>query len=235
MLLALTNLFSDKLIKSSYQIDHHFNGDLRRKSLEKFVNDSFKKHYQVNLNKYYPLLLNLSSKNSPDSINAVAGIRSGGEGKLFSEYYLSTRLEDNAADFLQQRVIRQQIVEVGNFAPATIHDAPALFIAMIGFLYSAGYSCVVFTAVPWVCNAFKRMGLPLHLISDANPKCLPLDIQQQWGNSYYQHNPKVYMGDLSVGFQAMQKKFLNSNHRYYSLWQDALSLGQNFNAIESAA
>jgi Thermostable hemolysin len=231
----LTSFVSDKTLESSYQLNCHFNGDLQRKKLENFVQESFEKYYQVKLSEFYPLLLNLASTNNPDSINAVAGIRCAGEGKLFSEYYLSTRLEDSASRCFKNKLSRQQIVEVGNFAPAGIHYAPALLMAMIGFLYSAGYSCVVFTAVPWVCSIFKRLGLPPLQVSEANSSCLPLDVQQQWGDSYYQHHPKVYMGDLSLGFRTIQKRLTNQHHKFFSLWQHAISSGQNLHSIKAAA
>jgi hypothetical protein len=232
--LPVTNFNANQIIESSYQLSYHFNENGQCKSLENFVKNSFKEHYQVNLNEFYPLLLNLTRKNIPGSMEAVAGIRCAADGKLFSEHYLSANLEDSASLFLKNKVTRQQIIEVGNFAPLSLRQVPAIITAMIGFFYSAGYACVLFTAVPWVANAFTRLGLPLSIQTEAKASQLPVNIQQQWGDSYYQYKPKVYLGDISLGFHAMQKR-IKKSHKFYSLWQEAIVLGQNFNSYEHAA
>ena len=232
MSLPVTNF--NKKIEASYQLNYHFNKNGQCKNLENFVKNSFKKHYQVNLDEFYPLLLNLTNKNIPGSIDAVAGLRCAADGKLFSEHYLLANLQDSASLFLKTKVTRQQIIEVGNFAPLSLRQVPAIITAMIGFLYSAGYSCVLFTAVPWVANAFTRLGLPLSIQIEAKANRLPITIQQQWGDSYCQLKPKVYLGDIALGFHAMQNG-INNNHKFYSLWQESIILGQHFNSYEFAA
>jgi hypothetical protein len=260
MSLTKTNLVQKNVADYRYEINCHQIEDLSRKRSEIFVKDIFHRQYQVNLDEFYPLLLNLSSpfsreqekniideniydlkkdarfiKQQVKEINAVAGIRSADSGSLFSEYYLSSKVEDYARCHLKQWILRKSIVEVGNFTPANMKQVPALITSMIGFLTGVGYSCVVFTGVSWVPTAFKRLGLPLHPIADANVNCLPKDIQQQWGESYYQHQPKVYLGDIKLGYLAMDEKLSHSNHKLSDLWRQSIELGQKFKDIELSA
>ena len=62
----------------------------------------------------------------------------------------------------------------------------------------------MFTAVPRLYNAFRRMGLPLQKQADARSERLPADQVQEWG-SYYNSSPAVYSGDIRVGERAFRK------------------------------
>ena len=165
----------------------------RRNGAEAFVRTIFAQAYGARLDTFYPLLLSMTR---PDgSYAAIAGVRPAGEQALFSEHYLDQPVEKILA------TQRRGIVEVGNLAPASAGQARWLIGTLTAFLTGAGFSDVIFTAIPRLRNAFSRMGLPLIQLADARPDCLPNDRARDWG-SYYEHDPAVYRGDLRLGFHA---------------------------------
>ncbi len=167
-----------------------------RASTEAFVRRIFAQAYGARLDTFYPVLLCITR---PDgSYAAVAGVRRANEQVLFSEHYLN-----QPADKILG-VKRYGIVEVGNLAPASVGQARWLIGTLTAFLTGAGFSNVVFTAVPRLRNAFSRMGLPLTRLAEARSDSLPDDLAQDWG-SYYENNPAVYSGDLRLGFRAFTR------------------------------
>ena len=167
-----------------------------RATAEAFVRAVFKDAYDARLSTFYPLLMSIIW---PDSrYAAVAGVRPAGAEALFSEHYLGAPIEALLG------VEREKIVEIGNLAPASAGQARWLICTLTAFLSGAGFTHVVFTAVPRLYNAFRRMGLPLLKHADARPDCLPAAQVREWG-SYYNSKPAVYSGDIRVGERAFRK------------------------------
>ena len=229
------SLFVEKQSNSptyNAQINTFSEGDLNRLPLENFINQIFKKHYNVEIEKFYPQLLAIESAdynlNDASRIKAVAGVRCASEEKLFSEYYLAEDLEKELSTIYQKNISRQLIVEVGNLAPANIGQMRWLIAAITAYLYSAGYKYLVFTAVPSIYNSFKRMDMPVTIMTYANQNCLPEDIKQHWGPEYYAHNPVVIAGDIVAGFAVMKHNIYNKNKnkKIIPLFEKACALGQ---------
>jgi hypothetical protein len=167
-----------------------------RATAEAFVRAVFKDAYDARLPRFYPLLMSIIW---PDSrYAAIAGVRPAGAEALFSEYYLDAPIEELLG------VGREKIVEIGNLAPASAGQARWLICTLNAFMSGAGFTHVVFTAVPRLRNAFRRMGLPLQKHADARPGCLPAAEVREWG-SYYNSSPAVYSGDIRVGERAFRK------------------------------
>lgn len=213
-------------------LDYGESGRIRQ---ENFINQVFKKHYNVEIEKFYPKLLSIESFNTTDSahnsgnkstIKAIAGVRCAADEALFSEYYLAQNLEDELSSIYGTKMERQKIVEVGNLAPANVGQMRWLIASITAYLYSAGFEYIVFTAVPGVYNAFKRMGIPLTDITEAKQECLPGDLKQSWGEKYYVHKPMVLAGDIAQGFDIMKKNVYSSNTKLIPLFEKACLLGQ---------
>ena len=167
-----------------------------RATAEAFVKAVFMDAYDARLTRFYPLLMSILW---PDSrYAAIAGVRPAGAETLFSEHYLDAPIEELLG------VEREKIVEIGNLAPASAGQARWLICTLTAFLSGAGFTHVVFTAVPRLYNAFRRMGLPLLKHADARPDCLPAAQVREWG-SYYNSKPAVYSGDIRVGERAFRK------------------------------
>ncbi len=193
----------------------------QRACTEAFVRSIFARAYGARLDIFYPVLLRITR---PDgSYAAVAGVRRANEQALFSEHYL----KQPADKILCTK--RSGIVEVGNLAPASIGQARWLIGTLTAFLTGAGFSNVVFTAVPRLRNAFSRMGLPLTRLAEARSDCLPDDLAEDWG-SYYESDPAVYSSDLRLGFRAFtQLMAIHPNLR--DILQQAYKAGKAFTNI----
>ncbi len=164
-----------------------------RGSAEEFVRATFARSYGACLHSFYPLLLGV--RRCPGDYAAVAGVRPAGGQGLFLENYLDTPIDRMLG------VERARIVEIGNLSPAGAGQARWLICMISAFLTGAGFFNVVFTAVPRLSNAFRRMGLPLERLAEARPDRLPAGMADDWG-TYYESRPAVFSGDLGLGFRA---------------------------------
>ncbi|MFK8066831.1 MAG: thermostable hemolysin [Gammaproteobacteria bacterium] len=167
-----------------------------RQLTERFISKIFHETYAANLQSFYPFLLTIKNKN--DQFSAVAGVRPACLEKLFSENYLEKPIDEVL------KAPREKIIEIGNLAPADAGQARWLIATLSSFMNAAGFTNVVFTAVPQLRNSFRRMGLPLSELAKATADHLPEDDISHWGN-YYNCNPVVFVGDLRVGKMALSK------------------------------
>ena len=198
--------------------------DPRRHDTEAFVREVFLKAYRAKLNTFYSLLVSI---NYPDGeYAAVAGVRPAGSEALFSEHYLDKPVDQILG------VERCKIVEIGNLAPASAGQARWLICTMTEFLTAAGFTHVVFTAVPRLYNAFGRMGLPLTKLADARQEQLPGRSAAEWG-SYYDSKPAVYTGDIRVGHRAFSDVG-NTNPDLVTLTRLAIDAGQEFAGVHTS-
>jgi len=168
----------------------------RRMCAEAFVESVFRQAYGAQLQSFYPLLMSILFPGGEYA--AVAGVRPAGSKALFSEHYLDEPIESILG------VDRLKIVEIGNLAPASAGQARWLICTLTAFLSGAGFTHVVFTAVPKLKNAFTRMGLPLTKLADASAERLPPEQAVIWG-SYYESRPAVYSGDIRIGEHAFSQ------------------------------
>jgi len=192
--------------------------DPQRASAEAFVRRIFEQAYGARLDTFYPVLLCITRPEG--SYAAVAGIRPAGGQSLFSEHYLDQPIETLLG------AERRQVVEVGNLAPANAGQARWLIGAVTALLAGAGFSHVVFTAVPRLKNAFSRMGLPLVQLAEARAENLPDNLAQDWG-SYYEHDPAVFSGDIQLGFHAFAR-LVASHPELRKILQKAYTAGAVF-------
>lgn len=190
----------------------------QRATAEAFVQSIFIKAYGARLNSFYPLLMTMTD---PDGgYAAVAGIRPAGGEALFSEYYLKAPVEQVLG------IDRMKVVEIGNLAPSSAGQARWLICTLTAFLTGAGFSHVVFTAVPRLYNAFRRMGLPLTKHADARQEQLPAGQADDWG-TYYGCRPAVYSGDIRVGAHAF-RDIMTIDPDLFAISQRAFAAGQAF-------
>jgi len=193
----------------------------QRQDAEAFVQDVFFKAYRARLDTFYPLLVSI---NYPDGgYAAVAGVRPAGAEALFSEHYLNDPIERIL------NVDRNKIVEIGNLAPASAGQARWLICTLTEFLTGAGFTHVVFTAVPRLKNAFRRMGLPLTKLADASAEQLPGHCAEEWG-TYYESKPAVYSGDIRVGHRAFSD-IDKTTPDLVELSRLAIDAGQEFSGV----
>lgn len=187
-----------------------------RAQAEALVRKVYRKAYQAHITSFYPFLLTI--RNAGGDLVAVAGIRPAGNAPLFIEHYL-----DKPADKLLH-IPRDQLVEVGNLAPASLGKVRWTIAAVTAFLHGAGFSHVTFTAVPLLYNAFKRLGLQPEFVAAAQADQLSDTLQDDWG-SYYQYNPAVYTGSIKYGYQSLLTT-ASADEALNQIWRKAHFMGQ---------
>ena len=196
--------------------------DAERPYAEAFVQEVFYRAYRARLVSFYPLLLSIGTRGGNGRIEyeAVAGARPASAEKLFLEHYLVRPVEEVVG------VARERIIEIGNLAPAGAGQARWLITTLNAFMRGAGFTHVVFTAIPKLKNSFSRMGLPLAELAAANRDVLPPAEQANWGN-YYDTRPRVFVGDLRIG-EAPLRAVAAGDSLLQGLYRRATQVGEEF-------
>lgn len=196
----------------------------RRPTWKRFIHQVFERAYAADVKSYYPCLYGISDARG-DTM-AVAGVRAGAGQRLFAEQYLDQPVEQMLSARLHTLVDRDGLVEVGNLAPAGPGQARWLIMTVTALLHHAGYRHVVFTAVPALYNAFRRMGLQPVALGRADPVRLGPGSRDDWG-AYYRMEPMVYGGDIAHGYQHIESSLSMSQPHLISLWRQAAELGRD--------
>ena len=157
----------------------------------------YRKAYGARIKTFMPQLLRVCDREGV--FRAIVGLREAATERLFLETYLDEPIEQAIGRMAGERVNRDQVIELGNLAESRPGDARLGIIATTRYLHVLGFRWVVFTAVPQLLNAFKRLGMEVNEIAEADPARLPADQRGIWG-SYYEEHPKVCFGDVASGY-----------------------------------
>lgn len=204
----------------NYDLDLLDSSHPNRNAAQSFVRNVYQEAFNASINHFYPLLLAIHSPNVAHDFTAVAGLRPAVGGQLFLEQYLSCPIDELL------NTDRHRIIEIGNLAPSTIGQSRWLIATLNAFMVAAGFSHVVFTAVPKLKNTFRRMGLPLTKLADADASVLPVSERDSWG-TYYQSAPEVFVGKLYKARDAFEAVPIN-NPGLAQLISQANRLGRTF-------
>lgn len=206
-----------------YRIELQDPDDEGRKKLESFVQGTFKRAYDANVQHFLPRLMSLT--NSQNELIAAVGFHAAQDESLFLEQYLDKPVEDAIREKLGCNVQRRKIMEVGNLAIATAGGARGLILALTSYIKGAGFDWVVFTAVPSLINSFNKMGLEITPLVEAKKERLITD-KNQWG-SYYDVKPMVVAGNVKQGFEKLGQLLTleHSLNVMQTLWSHAYTAG----------
>ena len=180
----------------------------QRQEIEQFIHDVFARAWQADIHHFLPVLIGIHESNG--ECVAAAGLQPAANGALYLEKYLDRPVDEILGNMMQQKIDRQRIIEAGNLAVTSRGGARHLITATLTYLYNAGYQWAVFTAVPVLINSFRKLGLPLTKLADADPRRLG-DDAAQWGD-YYQSRPMVMAGHIPTGFYMLQQRKLQALH-----------------------
>jgi len=161
---------------------------LDRQSLEAFIKTRFYAVHQAHIDHFMPEMLSLRDENN--GLRAVCGLRHANEEPLFLEHYFEWPIEQVLSISAQQRIERKAILEIGNLAvlePACIRS---LLASISVYLHHTDTEWAVFTGIPSLINALKKLHMPLLVLGPATIDQLPEQEHAAWGN-YYQLNPQV--------------------------------------------
>ncbi|MDQ6967677.1 MAG: thermostable hemolysin [Mariprofundaceae bacterium] len=173
-----------------------------RKQAEDFIRSVFSKKYGACVQQFMPHLLRLSYGQT-GVCYSVAGYKEALSGNLFVEQYLRQSVDYELSRCIGQTVNRDVIVEVGNLAEVGPGGGRDAIIALISFLFGAGYRWGVVTAVPQLANGFRRLGLKYIELGEADPNKLRPEERASWG-SYYDHKPKIRAADLRMAYRVLE-------------------------------
>ncbi len=175
--------------------------DARRDETEAFIAQVYRARYGAELTRFLPDLL--AFHNVAGGLQAAIGLRRGSEGPLFVEQYLDSSAETAIGTITGRPVMRDQMVEVGNFGALTAGDARELILHLTCWLHAAGFRWVLFAATRQLRNAFDRLHLATVELADASASRLT-DDHNQWGR-YYDAQPKLMFGDIAAGYAYLQR------------------------------
>jgi hypothetical protein len=173
--------------------------DDERPVVEQFIADVYRRHFGARLLRFMPVLV---SRSSDGRVSAAAGYRSASE-PLFLERYLPEPIERMLARASGQRIERQQIVEVGQFASRRPGDGRPLMPELACHLVALGFRWAVITATTDLRRLFRLQNLSALAIGTAEAR--HLGDEARWWGHYYRHAPKVVAGDLLVNLARLQR------------------------------
>jgi len=177
-------------------------GHRDRDQAEAFIREVFAKKYGAHVASFMPHLIRLCyDKNG--ACYSVAGYKEAVSGSLFVEQYLRQSVDYELSHKIGQTVHRDVIVEVGNLAEAGPGGGRDAIIALVSFLFGAGYQWGVVTAVPQLANGFRRLGLKYVELGVADPDKLSPEQRVAWG-SYYDHKPMIRAADLRMTYRVLE-------------------------------
>ncbi|OIQ02988.1 MAG: hypothetical protein COS82_08700 [Zetaproteobacteria bacterium CG06_land_8_20_14_3_00_59_53] len=161
----------------------------------------YRRAYGARLSSFMPRLLRVSGDDG--EFRALVGMRLAAEEQLFLGVYLDEPIEQAIEARVGEPVDRTCILEIGNLAESKPGDARLSIIAATMYLYTLGFRWVVFTAVPQLLNAFKRLGIePIEIVA-ADPNRLSEEQRVVWG-SYYDERPMVCFAGIERGFASLR-------------------------------
>ena len=115
-----------------------------------------------------PILLGL--RDHSGEYVAALGMRHAENTPLFLEHYLDQPVEEVLSNILRAEpgeISRRSIVEIGNLAAEHAGGSRWLIVALTAYLQGAGYDWVVFTGVQSLRNSFRKLGLKLFPLAQA--------------------------------------------------------------------
>lgn len=141
-------------------------------------------------------------RTSRRGITAALGYRPASQGRLFLENYIDEPIEAAVSRAWGRQVVREHIVELGNFAASNAMAMIELWGTAANDLGSASQIAVATLTAP-LRTMFARIGLPVVELASAHPDSIE-DARARWG-TYYDMDPCICAGNIMEGQQALAR------------------------------
>ena len=171
-------------------------GDPEREPLQQLISRSFERCHEASISRFMPLMVSAWKGFAPE---AVAGIESASDNRLFTETYLDHPAEQDITRLAGVPVNRNQIVEIGNLASNDSQACKELFVILAELLYRAGFQWLICTVTPIVERQLRMMNFYPQLLGYADGKRLGKQTAD-WGH-YYDCKPRIIAGSLATAFE----------------------------------
>ena len=196
-----TTSMSLQVSPTLYLAVHTDNNPTERKRVEQFLEAVYAEKYGAELTSHYPVLM--SAQDRDGTILAAIGFRFAEDEAPFLAQYLDDPVETAVSRCFRVPVARNQIVEIGSLAANGQGPLWLLFLILSTYLHDQGYEYAMVTGTNTLQALFKRIGLDLAVITDADQNRLP-DAGASWG-SYYDTDPKVMVGRIDDCHRILQR------------------------------
>lgn len=168
-------------------------------ALQAYIQAAYSHEFDARIPHFLPCLLGLYRADG--LLVGACGLKQASEERLYLEQYLDQPIEAAIETRLGVRARRDRIVEVGNLACSEPGNARLMFAALCRLLCDNALDHVVFTSTAKLRNSFHRLSLSLIELAPARADQVGEDANA-WG-AYYHCQPKVMVGDLNQGRQAL--------------------------------
>lgn len=168
--------------------------------IKALIEDVFYRAYKAKIKVGFPNLVAVIGENK--TVYSAVGFRDAKNCDLFLEQYLDDKIENIISKLHDEKITRDQIVEIGSLASNKKGMSKFLYIAIAAYLSSKKYRYVVATGTSYLQKYFKKAGLKPVIIADASRVRLK-DQSVDWG-SYYDSDPKVMVLGVARGYRVLK-------------------------------
>ena len=178
-----------------------------RKRVERFIERTYRRHYESVVTRHYPTLLSVHGRQG--QVLAAVGLRSAGDEPLFLEHYLSQPIETAVSEATGSLIERRRIVEIGNLSSVGNGASIFLFVGLAAYLQQQGLSYAVVTSTAALRRSLETIGIQFTELAQADAAALP-DRGASWGR-YYTRDPRVIWGGIQPAFDRLEP-YLPKSH-----------------------
>ncbi|POG24261.1 thermostable hemolysin [Aeromonas bestiarum] len=168
-------------------------------ALQAYIQSAYSQEFNARIPHFLPCLLGLYRADG--ILVGACGLKLASTERLYLEQYLDHPIEVAIETRLGAPARRNRIVEVGNLACSEPGNARLMFAALCRLLCDNDLDYVVFTGTARLRNSFHRLHLTPVELAPARADKVGEDASA-WG-AYYHCQPKVMVGDLGQGRQAL--------------------------------
>ncbi|MGF1885943.1 thermostable hemolysin [Photobacterium profundum] len=178
-----------------------------RQDVEQYVSTRYNDAFNAKIIEFMPTFMAIYDDRQV--LLSVCGFRVANQEPLFLEQYLSQPADELMTTAFDQKIDRSKLIEFGQLASFSHGMSPLHFMLMTQKLVDSGFEWCIFTATDPLYVMMCRLGLQLHVLSDANPDVIP-DAESTWG-TYYHHQPRVSVVNLPLGLKQLTARFSRMN------------------------
>ncbi|MFG1174520.1 thermostable hemolysin [Erwiniaceae bacterium CAU 1747] len=179
-------------------------GEYEHNDISALIRESYQQVYRASLSHCMPWLLGMYDASG--TLRAACGVQPASLGSLYLEQYLDAPVESILSEASGLSVMRNDIVEIGNFAASDGASTRIMYAAICLLLNQYRFSWIVFTGTRKIRNTFFRLNLQPVTLMPADPLRLG-ENAREWGE-YYQHDPQIMAGELTGGHSTLSQTSL---------------------------
>lgn len=166
-----------------------------RSEAERYIKDQFDEHFSAQVIHIQPYLLVMLDQKG--GIKAAVGFDGNADQGFFLDQYLEQPIQHLIAEKEATQVANDEIVEVGNLAISNNCDLLSFMFGIGEVLSSMGFRFLVCTGTNSIVKYLCLLEVQPIVIGTAKIERLSDAQQGNWG-SYYDHQPQVMYGNLTV-------------------------------------